>query len=292
MIVVKSSSKSWCYCWNYEGIGDIVLSYIWSGSCRPMDKSHFQMWIWFTWLGMWHRGSVVLQVAPQPREPSDGFCGLKLAEWETCNSYYLSLSPGHILGTKKSAWLNGSHLMLSSWSQANVSMGSPLSHLYPLLNPLLSINCLEVAQPRAIVASLLSGLVDNSWELPCHLGCFGHCLGAFDPFLLLEAFFLNWGTPHSLEFPPFCACPFSLSGSHSSTLYLYPGNSPSSASGLCSSWTIPSMGLASNGLGITDSQTEGGLSEMMGDAPAITNIHCHTGPFWGWWFLSCICVCM
>lgn len=208
MIVVKSSSKSWCYCWDYEGIGDIVLSYIWRGSCRPMDKTHVEMWIWFTWLGMWHRGSVVLQVAPQPREPSDGFCGLKLAGWESCNSYYLSWSPGHILGAKKSAWLNGSHLMLLAWSQANVLKRGPLSHLYPLLNPLLSINCLEAAQPRAIVASLLSGLVDTSWELPCHLCCFGHCLGVFDPFLLLEAFSLNWGTPHSLEFPPFYATSF------------------------------------------------------------------------------------
>lgn len=89
-----------------------------------------------------------------------------------------------------------------------MSWSGVLSHLYPLLSPLLSINCLEAAQPRAIVASLLSGLVDTSWELPCHLGCFGHCLGAFDPFLLLEAFSLNWETPHSLEFPPFCATPF------------------------------------------------------------------------------------
>lgn len=129
MIVVKSSSKSWCYCWDYEGIGDIVLSYIWRGSCRPTDKTHVQMWIWFTWLGMCHRGSVVLQVAPQPREPSDGFCGLKLAGWESCNSYYLSWSPGHILGAKKSTWLNGSHLMLFSWSQANVLKRGPPSPL-------------------------------------------------------------------------------------------------------------------------------------------------------------------
>ena len=101
---------------------------------------------------MWNRGSMGLKVAPQFREPSDGFCGLKLAGWETCISYYLSSSLGHILGTKKSAWLNRGHLLLLSWSQASVLIEnhslSPLStphstfaHQLPNQEPLWPPHC-------------------------------------------------------------------------------------------------------------------------------------------------------
>lgn len=83
--------------------------------------------------------------------------------------------------------------------------------------------CLSTAQPRAVETSSLSGPVDSSWELPWplgHLASVGYCSGSFDPFLLLEASSLNWGTPRSLEFPPFCGHHFSLSfaGSYSPTL--------------------------------------------------------------------------
>lgn len=80
-----------------------------------------------------NRGGMGLQVTPQFREPSDGFCGLTLAGWETCNSYSLSSSSGHILGAKKSAWLNRGHLLLLSWSQASVLIEN--SSLSPLSTP-------------------------------------------------------------------------------------------------------------------------------------------------------------
>lgn len=138
---------------------------------------------------------------------------------------------------------------------------SPLSSSYSTVIWLLHLNCLADAQPKVTVTSLLSGPIDTSWTLPWFLSPICHCFGPFDPSLLLGACSFNWGAPHSLGFPPRSSRSFSLSsaGWHSSALHLHAGASPSSALGPYPSWTILPMGLVSTSLGLTDSQTEGGL---------------------------------
>ena len=211
---------------------------------------------------MWNRDGMGLKVAPQFREPSDGFCGLKLAGWETCISYYLSSSLGHILGTKKSAWLNRGHLLLLSWSQANVLIEnhslSPLStphstfaHQLPNQEPLWPPHCQVQWIPLGSYHDPLSilSLLVTVWDHLISSFFWKHPLSIEEHHTLLNFPFL-WTPLLTL----FCWLMFFYSA--------YPGTSPSAAPGLCSSWTIPSMDLASNTLGITDSQTEEGLSKV------------------------------
>lgn len=172
--------------------------------------------------------------------------------------------------------------------------------------------CLSTAQPRAIVTSPLSGPVDTSWELAWPLGHFasvGYCLGSFDPFFLLEASSLNWGTPRSLEFPPFGGHHFSLSfaGSYSSTLHILGLLSVLPQASVLPEqshlWAWLPIPLAS----LILKQREGcQKSPARREAFSNCSHHCRgsertTYPwhslaqwsFWGWWFLSCMwCVYM